>query len=150
MLPAIGQAPAGQAPGRKTTDRQTDLIEACLLAGYLDDAEIICQRELKTAAPGTLDGAVWAMRMSAVTVATLRSSADETDAQWALAVQPLQTALRGYEDQPAAPWLELQRLLVGLSQAELRSLLLLANPTDQQLRERFAAGLRSTLTDLRA
>lgn len=147
---AAGQAAAGQAPGRKTTDRQADLIEACLLAGYLEDAEIICQRELKTAAPGTLDGAVWAMRMSAVTAAKLRSSADETDTQWELAVRPLQTALRGYEEQPAAPWLELQRLLVGLSQAELRSLLLLANPADQELRERFAAGLRSTLTDLRA
>ncbi|XZE51657.1 hypothetical protein SH139x_003318 [Planctomycetaceae bacterium SH139] len=149
-LTAKGQATAGQAPGRKTTDREADLIEACLQAGYLEDAETICQRELKTAAPGTLDGAVWAMRMSAVTVAKLRNSAEESDAQWELAVQPLQDALRGYEDQPAAPWLELQRLLVGLSQAELRSLLLLANPADQQLRERFAAGLRSTLTDLRA
>ncbi|WP_164104264.1 hypothetical protein [Candidatus Laterigemmans baculatus] len=142
---------AAPAPtGRSTTDRDADLIAALIAAGQTEAAVEICQRHLAANSPGSAANAVWSIRLSAARVAALQAAGVDDDAAWDAAREPLEAALRGYESEPPAPWLELQRWLVSLARSHQRAMRYLANPTDAAVRDRLLTELRTTVKGLRA
>lgn len=150
LILAAPLAPAAESPtGRRTTDRNADLIAALIDEGQLGVAEAICQRHLAAAPVGTPDNAAWSIRLSSVRVAGLLAAGVDEDEAWISAREPLERALSGYETSAVAPWLRLQRLLVDLARSENRGMRFLANPADTATRDAMLEGLRATIAGLR-
>lgn len=143
-------APAAESPtGRRTTDRNADLIAALIDQGQYGVAEAICQRHLAVAPGGTPENAAWSIRLSSVRIAGLLAAGVDEDEAWRAAREPLERALSGYESSALAPWLQLQRLLVELARSESRGMRFLANPADTATRDAMLEGLRGAIAGLR-
>lgn len=151
LVISSGSLLAGPAPtGRRTTDRDADLVAALIDAGQTEAAAQICQRHLATTPAGSAENAAWSIRLSAVRVATLQAAGSDDEAAWAGAREPLEQALAGYESEPPAPWIELQRLLVSLARSDQRAMRFLANPADTAIRDALLEEIRATIDGLRA
>jgi hypothetical protein len=142
----VPHAVAADSPtGRRSDDRDSDLIDALVDAGRFRVAESICQRNLQQAAgrgTGVQQPLKWAIRLSAVRSAELRDAASDDEQAWARAAQPVADLIARYNNEPEAIWLRLQQLLVDLARGEVRAIRSIANPADQ-------AGLQSAEDSLR-
>ncbi len=141
---------ASESPtGRRTTDRNADLIDALVDANLPNEALRICERELAGSTRGTPAFAAWSIRLSAVFLHQAQEAGPESDAAWIAADRPLREALSGYEDQPAALWLEFQQQIVNLGRMQCWGMKVLGNPTDQESQQQLMELSRATLQALK-
>lgn len=150
LVLAVPYAFGAESPtGRRTTDRNADLVAALIDEGQHAAAEAICTRHLAGVTAGSAEHAAWAIRLSSVRVARLLSAGIDEDEAWQSAREPLEHAIDGYESAAAVPWLQLQRLLVELARSENRAMRFVANPADTATRDKLLDGLRTTIAGLR-
>ena len=119
MIAGVCVCAAESPTGRRSTDREADLIDALVDEGMAKEAEAICERSITAAERGLPNHAMWSIRLSAVRAAILREQASEDPDAWQRAGEPVRSLLQSYGNEPFAEWLRLQSLLVELSHGEV-------------------------------
>lgn len=142
---------AADAPtGRKTDDRESDLVDALVDQGQFADAESMCLRHLQRSPQGSQLQATWVIRLAAVQAAKLRSEAVEDVDKWVAVSQPVNELRTNYENEPFSPWLRLQESLLELARGEVLAMRSLSKPQDEEALRRAEDVLRKTTETLQS
>lgn len=135
--------------GRRSSNRQSDLIAALIEAQEFEVAEAICKRNLANLKRGEDSYAEWAIQLSSVLVNAGLATGSLDSPPWNAARNATADALSGYEDQPASPWLRFQELLVSAAENKYRAINVMDRAEDSPLRQQFLEAHLGTTSALR-
>lgn len=150
MSGAVATAAGVGQTGRRTTDRQADLIAALLDRQMGDVADAICARQLAEVEAGSEAAARWAIRLSSVRTATMLSQEELSAEVIQQATQPPSRLLASYPNHQRQLWLRTQLALVDLAVAQHAAVRLAVAGDRPELRASALQQVADALRQLKA